>query len=131
MKYSVLQSEDALPIENNADDYARHHKQSAVSEASALDWFRCISAFKMSAATFDTIFLSIERFNVLQNRLSPSHLLSLCFRSGRALLRLSFVILKRRMKESVRGTQNTQKPAEASRVYGGVLYFNPLIRLCS
>ena len=35
------------------------------SECRLVDWFRCIAALKMSAATLDTIFLSVERFKFL------------------------------------------------------------------
>jgi len=125
MKYSVLQSEAALPVENNADGHARLQKQSAVLSLGLWDWFRCIAALKMSAATFDTIFLSIGRFRFLSK---PAFVITFIV----ALLSLPVAlfygyrlfILKREMKESF-GDAKTRKPVDARHVYGGVLYFNP------
>jgi uncharacterized membrane protein len=124
MKYSVLQAEVALPVEM-ADDYARLHKQSAVLSLGLWDWFRCIAALKMSAATFDTIFLSIERFRFLSK---PAFIITLIV----ALLSIPaalfygyrLFILRRKIKERF-GDAKTRKPVDASRVYAGVLYFNP------
>ena len=64
MKYGVLQSEAALPVES-ADDYVQLQKQLTVLNVGLWDWFRCLVAFKMSAASLDTIFLSLERFKFL------------------------------------------------------------------
>lgn len=124
MKYGVVQSEGALPVEQD-DDYARLHKQSATLSAGLWDWFRCIAALKMSAATLDTIFLSIERFNFLSR---PAFIITFII----ALLSIPVAlyyghrlfVLKREIKERF-GDVKTQKPVDASRVYGGVLYFNP------
>lgn len=124
MKYSVLQSEVALPAED-ADDYARLYKQSTILSAGLWDWFRCIAAFKMSAATLDTIFLSIERFKFLSK---PAFVITFLA----ALLSLPvglyygyrLFILKRKIKERF-GNAKTQKSVDASRVYGPALYFNP------
>jgi uncharacterized membrane protein len=124
MKYSVLQSEVALPVEY-ADDYAWLRKQSAALSAGLWDWFRCLAAFKMSAAAFDTVFLSIERFKFLSK---PAFIITFIV----ALLSIPVAlfygyrlfILKRGIKERF-GDAKTQKPVDASRVYGGVLYFNP------
>lgn len=124
MKYSVLQSEVALPVEHD-DDYARLYKQSAIINAGLWDWFRCIAALKMGAATLDIIFLSIERFKFLSK---PAFIITFIV----ALLSLPvgivygyrLFILKREVKEKF-GEVETRKPVEASRLYGGVLYFNP------
>lgn len=124
MKYSVLQSAVALPVGNAADD-AQLYKQSTILSASLWDWFRCLVAFKMSAATLDTIFLSIERFRFLSK---PAFIITFIV----ALLSIPVAlfygyrlfILKRRIKERFGGA-NAQKPVHARHVYGGVLYFNP------
>ncbi|MDQ3816697.1 MAG: hypothetical protein M3362_03270, partial [Acidobacteriota bacterium] len=50
MKYGVLQSEAALPA-NIAEDYARLRKQYVGLNVGLWDWFRCLVAFKMSAAS--------------------------------------------------------------------------------
>lgn len=113
MKYGVVQSEAALPVEG-ADDYARLHNQSAILGAGLWDWFRCIAALKMSAATLDTIFLSIERFQFFSK---PTFLITLIV----ALLSIPvalvygyrWVILKREMKGKF-GDAETRKPVDAS-----------------
>jgi uncharacterized membrane protein len=124
MKYSVVQAKVPLTGER-ADDYAHLYQQSAILSAALWDWFRCIAALKMSAATLDTIFLSIERFRFLSK---PAFIITLII----ALLSIPVAIfygyrlfiLKREIKESF-GEARTRKPVDASRVYAGVLYFNP------
>jgi len=124
MKYSIVQSEAALPIEN-VDDYARLQKQSTILSVGLWDWFRCLAAFKMSAASLDTIFLSIERFKFLSR---PAFIITFIA----ALLSIPvalfygyrLLIVKRKIKERF-GDARIQKPVDASRVYGGVVYFNP------
>lgn len=124
MKYSVLQPEAASPVEG-ADDYARLHKQSAILSAGLWDWFRCIAAFKMSAATLDTIFLSIERFKHLSK---PAFVVTFVAAVLSVPVALYYgyrlFILRRRMDERFGGA-GTRRPVDARRVYGAVLYFNP------
>ena len=124
MKYGVLQAEVASPVEQG-DEHARLYKQSATLSAGLWDWFRCIAALKMSAATLDTIFLSIERFKFLSR---PAFVVTFIV----ALLSITVAlyygyrlfILKREIRERF-GETKPRKPVDASRVYGGVLYFNP------
>jgi uncharacterized membrane protein len=124
MKYSVLQTEAAVPAEK-AEDYARLYKQSVILSSGLWDWFRCLVAFKMSAATLDTIFLSVERFKFLSK---PAFIITLIA----ALLSIPVAlfygyrmsILRRKMKERF-GDADARKAVDASRVYGGALYFNP------
>jgi uncharacterized membrane protein len=124
MKQSVLQSTAALPVEN-ADEFARLHEQSTVLSLSLWDGFRCIAAFKMSAASFDTVFLSIERFNYLSK---PAFIITF----AAALLSVPvglvygyrWLAVRRKIKERF-GDAKIQKPIDEGRVYGGVVYFNP------
>jgi uncharacterized membrane protein len=124
MKYSVLQTKVALPVEN-ADDFAVLHRESAILSLGLWDWFRCIAAIKMSAASFDTVFLSIERFNFLSK---PAFIITFIA----ALLSIPvalfygyrLLVVKRKIKERF-GDTKIQQPVDASRVYGGVVYFNP------
>jgi uncharacterized membrane protein len=124
MKYGVVQQAVALPVEDT-DDYARLHKQSTLLSAGLWDWFRCLAALKMSAATFDTIFLSIERFEFLSK---PAFIITLIA----ALLSLPVALLycyrlfivKREIKEKF-GDANNKRTVDANHLYGGVLYFNP------
>lgn len=123
-KYSVLQTEVASPVETVGDD-ARLYEQSTVLSTSLWDWFRCIAALKMTAATLDTVFLSIERFKFLSK---PAFVITLIV----ALLSIPVAlfysyrlfILKRKIKDRF-GSANAGKTVDASFVYGGVLYFNP------
>lgn len=124
MKQSVLQPV-AAPHAESADDFARLRKQSATLSLGLWDWFRCIAAFKMSAASCDTVFLSIERFNSLSK---PAFIITLTA----ALLSIPVAlfygyrlhVVKRETKERF-GVVKVQKPVDAGRVYGGVVYFNP------
>jgi uncharacterized membrane protein len=108
-----------------ADDYAHLDKQSAILSAGLWDWFRCIAALKMTTATLDTVFLSIERFKFLSK---PAFIITLIV----ALLSIPVAlfygyrlfIIKRKIKERF-GDAKTGKPVDASRVYGSILYFNP------
>ena len=61
MKYGTVQSETAAPPEA-AKEQTEQRKQYVNLNAGLWDWFRCLVAFKMSAASLDTIFLSLERF---------------------------------------------------------------------
>jgi uncharacterized membrane protein len=124
MKYSVLQSEVAAPVENS-DGHARLYKQSTILSAGLWDWFRCIAALKMSAATFDTIFLSIERFKFL-SKLTFAITLIVALLSIPVALFYGYrlFILKRKIKERF-GRAKTRRTVDVRYVYGGVLYFNP------
>jgi uncharacterized membrane protein len=124
MKYHALQSAVASPVKLEGG-YAQLHKQTAMLSLGLWDWFRSIAALKMSAATFDTVFLSIERFSFLSK---PTFILTLIV----ALLSIPVAlfygyrlfILKRRIKERF-GDVETQKPADTNHLYSGVFYFNP------
>lgn len=124
MKYSVVQPTAASPAES-ADGYARLDKQSTALSAGSWDWLRRIAALKMSAATLDTIFLSIERFKLHSK---PAFVITFIA----ALLSIpvglfygfrSF-ILKREIKERF-GDAGTRQPVDRKYVCGGVLHFNP------
>lgn len=124
MKYGVLQSEAALPVES-ADDYARLQKQYVVLNVGLWDWFRCLVAFKMSAASLDTIFLSIERFKFLSRpAFAITFIAAMLSIVGALFYGYRLFVVKRKMKEGF-GDAKIQKPVDARRVYGGVLYFNP------
>ena len=79
----------------------------------------------MSAATLDTIFLSIERFKFLSK---PAFIITfiVALLSIPAALYYGYRLfrLKRKIKERF-GDASTKKPVDIRRVYGSVLYFNP------
>ena len=124
MKYSILQSEAALPVEST-DYYARLQKQFTVLNVGLWDWFRCLVAFKMSAASLDTVFLSIERFKFLSRpAFVISFIAALLSVAGALFYGYRLLSIRRKIKERF-GDARIQKPVDARRVYGGVLYFNP------
>ena len=124
MKYSVLQSKPALLVENT-DEFARLHQQSVILSTGLWDWLRCIAALKMSAASFDTVFLSIERFNFLSKPVFIiTFIVALLSIPVALVYGYRWFIAKRKIKERF-GDIKIQKSVDLSRVYGGVVYFNP------
>ena len=61
LKYGVVQSERAAPPAATEAE-AEYRRRYVGLNAGVCDWLRCLVAFKMSAASLDTIFLSVERF---------------------------------------------------------------------
>ncbi len=124
MKYGVLQSEAALPADS-ADDYARLQKQYVDLNAGLWDWFRCLVAFKMSAASLDTIFLSIERFRFLSRpAFAITFIAAMLSVAGALFYGYRLLVVRHKIKERLREAR-IQKPVDVRRVYGGVFYFNP------
>ena len=124
MKYGVSQSEVALPVEN-VDEYARLQKQVSVLNVGLWDWFRCLVAFKVSAASLDIIFLSLERLKFLSRpAFAVTFVAALLSIAGALFYGYRLLSVKRKMKERF-GDAQTQRLIDARRVYGGVLYFNP------
>ncbi len=124
MKYGVVQSGVALSVENAAE-YARLQKQFTVLNVGLWNWFRCLVAFKMSAASLDTIFLSLERFEFLSR---PAFIITfiaaLLSIAGALFYGYQLLVVKLKIKERF-GDARIRKPIDARRVYGGVVYFNP------
>src|SRR5262249_4998550 len=88
-------------------------------------WFRCLVAFKMSAASLDTIFLSLERFRFLSRpAFAITFLAALLSVAGALFYGYRLLAVKRQIKERI-GDAKIQKPVDASYVYGGIFYFNP------
>ena len=85
------------------------------------DWLRWAVAFKMSAESLDTIFLSLEPFKFLARPAFIVTAIAAMIGVGGALF-YGFRLL--RMWPAIKGTQ-WAKPVDRQRVYGGVLYFNP------
>lgn len=124
MKYSALQPEAAPPA-GDAGEYARLQEQSAVLALGLWDWLRCIAALKMSAASLDTVFLSVGRLNFLSR---PAFVLTLAAALLSIPVALSYgyrwLVVRRGMRERF-GAAGGRKTVDAGRVYGGVLYFSP------
>jgi uncharacterized membrane protein len=124
MKYGTVKSATIVSLETTKEQ-TDYQKQYLGLNVGLWDWFRCLVAFKMSAASLDTIFLSLDRFKFLARPAfaitASAALLSVvgALYSGYRLL-----VLKRKSREKP-GDVITQKPIDMRYVYGGVLYFNP------
>jgi uncharacterized membrane protein len=124
MKYATVQSETATPFEI-AKEQADYRKQYVALNVGLWDWFRCLVAFKMSAASLDAIFLSLERFKFLSRpAFAVTAIAALLSIAGALFYGYRLLVLRRKMREKF-GDSKLQKPIDARHVYGGVLYFNP------
>jgi uncharacterized membrane protein len=124
MKYGVVRSVPALAPEVS-DGRAEYQKKYVSLNVGIWDWLRCLVAFKMSAASLDTIFLSLERFKFLSR---PAFIITavaaLLSVAGGIFYGYRLLVLRRRLKEGP-GNVDVQKPVDGRHVYGRVLYFNP------
>ena len=124
MKYGTVQSKVVAPLEI-AIEQTQLQEQYVSLNAGLWDWFRWAVAFKMSAESLDTIFLSLERFKFLSR---PAFIITaiaaLLGVAGALFYGYRLLVVRRAMKEKL-GDAKVQKPVDARRVYGGVLYFNP------
>jgi uncharacterized membrane protein len=124
MKYGTLQSKTAAPPEITKEQ-AEYRKQYVSLNLGLWDWFRCLVAFKMSASSLDTIFLSLERFKFLSRpAFAITAIAALLSIAGALFYGYRLLVLRREMREKF-GDVKFQRPIDARRVYGGVLYFNP------
>ena len=124
MKYATMHSETIAPLEI-AKERAEYRKRYVHLNAGLWDWFRCLVAFKMSAASLDTIFLSLGRFNFLSRpAFTITAIAAMLSIAGALFYGYRLLVVRREMREQF-GAENFQKPIDARRVYGGVLYFNP------
>ena len=125
MKYGIVQSEAALPAESYSD-YARLRKQLVFINVGLWDCFRLLVAFKMSAASLNTIFLSIERFKFLSR---PAFVIAFIAGTlsiaGALFYGYRLLSVRRKIKQSFKDVPETQRAVDVERVYGGMLYFNP------
>lgn len=123
MKYGVLQSEAATPVEGAGDD-ARLQQQYVALNVGLWDWFRCLVAFKMSAASLDTIFLSVGRFKFLSRPAFAIALIAAALSIAGALFYgYRLLGVRRKIKERFGGVK-IREPVDARRLYGGAFYFN-------
>ena len=124
MKYGTVQSETVAPPAIGKEQ-AEHRKEYVSLNVGLWDWFRCLVAFKMSAASFDTVFLSLERFKFLSRpAFAITAIAALLSVAGALFYGYRLLVVRREMKEKFADVV-LQKPIDAQRVYGGVLYFNP------
>jgi len=109
MKHGVVRS---------GAEYGERHVDLSVG---IWDWLRCLVAFKMSAASLDTIFLSVEDLKFLSRpAFAVTAVAALLSVVGGVVYLYRLRALRR---ES--GAAAARAPLDARRVYGGAFYFNP------
>jgi uncharacterized membrane protein len=123
MKYGPVQSNAVASAEISVDQ-ARFHEQSLRLNAGLWDWFRWTVAFKMSAESVDTVFLSLERFKFLSR---PTFVLTAIAAvtgvAGALFYGYRLLSLGNEMKkQSIDSPRNVVDPRA---VYVGFVYFNP------
>jgi uncharacterized membrane protein len=124
MKYGVVKSVPTLP-HDVPEGWAEYQKQYVRLNIGIWDWLRCLVAFKMSAASLDTIFLSLERFKFLSRpAFIVTALAALLSVAGGIFYGYRLLVMKRKLKDGP-GELKIQKPVDGRHVYGRVLYFNP------
>ena len=124
MKYGTVQSTAVAPFEI-AIEQTKLQEQYLSLNAGLWDWFRWTVAFKMSAESLDTIFLSLERFKFLSRPVFITTATAAGLGVAGALFYgCRLLVVRREMKEKSAGAE-VRRPFDARHVYGGVLYFNP------
>jgi uncharacterized membrane protein len=124
MKYGVVQSAAAAPLEVTPERKKLQEQYSGLS-ARLWDWFRFAVAFKMSAASLDTIFLSLERFKYLSR---PTFIVTAVAAAvgvvGALFYGYRLLVVRREMRQKFVDIK-ARTSVDVRCVYGGVLYFNP------
>ena len=124
MRYGTLQS-GALASREVASEQSKLREQYLRLNAVLWDWFRWTVAFKMSAESLSTVFLSLERFKFLAR---PTFVItamaSLIGVAGALFYLYRLLAVKRDMKARF-GDEYVPKSVDTQRVYGSVFYFNP------
>lgn len=124
MKYGTVKSATIAPLEISREQ-AEYRTQQVRLNAGLWDWFRCVVAFKMSAASLHMIFLSLERFRFLSR---PTFIITAMAASfsivGGLVYGYRLLALNRRLRRKSVDVK-IQQPVDLRHVYAGVLYCNP------
>lgn len=124
MKYGTVQSKAAAPLLHGAEQRKLQRQYLSLS-ANLWDWFRWSVAFKMSAESLDTVFLSMERFKYLSRpTFITTAIAALLGVAGALLYTYRLFIISRKMKKEFVDETN-QKPVDERCVFLCVFYFNP------
>ena len=124
MKYGTLQAGALASVEVS-------HEQTKLQEhylrvnAGLWDWFRWTVAFKMSAESLSTVFLSLERLRFLARPTYVVTAMAALIGVAGALVYLYRLLAVRRDMKARFGDDYVPKPVDTRRIYGGVFYFNP------
>lgn len=121
MKYGAVQS---ASLDLNAKR-APLEGQYLLLQVGLWDWLRFAGASKMSAASLDTIFLSLPRFKFLSR---PAFVITavaaLLGVAGALYYGYRLFVVRREMVETFMNAKGG-KTVDKEHVYGGLLYFNP------
>ncbi|HVG29348.1 MAG TPA: DUF1648 domain-containing protein [Pyrinomonadaceae bacterium] len=124
MKYGTVASETAVPL-GTSEEQTESRKQYLRLSAGLWDWLRCLVAFKMSASSLDTMFLSLARFRFLSRPAFAITVIAALLSLAGALFYGYRLLIVRRGTGERFGDVKIQRAIDTRRVYGGVLYFNP------
>ena len=125
MKYGTLPSAPSTSLEV-AGELAKLREQYIRLNTGMWDWFRWITAFKMSAESLTTVFLSLERFkSFARPTFVITAIASLIGAAGALLYFYRLLVVRREIKTKFGNEYVQPKPVDTRRVYGSVLYFNP------
>lgn len=123
MRYGTLQS-GALASLDFTPEQSTVQAQYLRLKAGLWDWFRWTVAFKMSAASLSTVFLSLERFKSLaQPTFIITAVAALAGVAGALFYLYRLLVVRREMKAGF-GIEYGEATVDTRRVYGGVVYFN-------
>jgi uncharacterized membrane protein len=124
MKYSIVKSAP-LPTSEAPTEQTEYQIKYVSLSTGIWDWLRCLVAFKMSAASLDTIFLSLAPLKFLSRpAFAMTALAALLSIAGGMFYGYRLFILKRRLREK-HVVIKIRNQIDARHVYGGVFYFNP------
>jgi uncharacterized membrane protein len=117
MKYGTLQTAAVTPLEIDIGQTKLQEQYFRLSTG-LWDWLRCAVAFKMSAESLNTIFLSLDRFRFLAR---PAFIISAIAAAIGVIGALAYgyrlLALRRQMKRQV------EESVDARYLYG-IFYFN-------
>ena len=123
MKYGTVQSQADAPL---AAVHSKLHEQYLRLSTGVWDWFRWTVAFKMSAESLNTVFLSIARFNFLaQPAFIITAVATLIGAAGALFYLYRLLVVARQMKQQF-PNENRRESIDKRRVYAGAFYFNRL-----
>ncbi|MCA1575810.1 MAG: hypothetical protein LC794_00440 [Acidobacteria bacterium] len=121
MKYGAVHSQAVAPL---ALDHSALQERYLSLSTGVWDWFRWTVAFKMSAESLNTIFLSIARFNFLSQPAFIITVVATLIGVAGALFYLYRLLgVAREMKKQF-PNEDVRRPVDKRLVYAGAFYFN-------
>ena len=123
MKYGTVQSAPILTLEDGSEQTNLQQQYPGLN-AGLWDWFRWTVAFKVSAESVDTVFLSLERFRFLSR---PTFIITAIAAMlgvvGALFYGFRLFIVRRKLKNEFADAR--AQSVDERCVYGGMFYFNP------